>query len=101
MNYSSLVSKPALVKLEVAKNYRSWAKDIEMVMLRMEAWDLVIQEPPAEAQRDEAWKEKNIWARSEIHLWCSPDQQDLIYNTTTAYESWKILKDQYSTMLQL
>jgi len=56
MNYSSLVSKPTPVKLEGAKNYRSWAKDMEMVMLRMKAWDLVTQEPPAEAQRDEAWK---------------------------------------------
>jgi len=70
-------------------------------MLRMKAWDLVTQEPPAEAQRDEAWKEKNIWARSEIHLWYSPDQQDLIHDTTTAYESWKILKDQYSTKSDL
>jgi len=60
MNYSSLVSKPTPVKLEGAKNYRSWAKDMEMVMLRMKVWDLVTQEPPAEVQRDEAWKEKNI-----------------------------------------
>jgi len=51
-NYSSLVSKPTPVKLEGAKNYRSWAKDMEMVMLRMKAWELVTQEPPVEAQRD-------------------------------------------------
>jgi len=41
MNYSSLVSKPTPVKLEEAKNYCSWAKDMEMVILRMKAWDLV------------------------------------------------------------
>ena len=65
-------------------------------MLRMKAWTLVTQEHPAEEDRTEAWLEKDIWARSEIHLWCSPDKQDLIHDTTTAYESWKILKDQYS-----
>ena len=95
-NYATLVSKPTPVKLEVARNYRSWAKDMEMVMLRMKAWNLVTQEPPAEEDRTDLWLEKDIWARSEIHLWCSPDQQDLIHNTTTTYESWKILKDQYS-----
>lgn len=100
-NYSSLVSKPTPVKLEGAKNYRSWAKDMEMVMLRMKAWHQVTHEPPAVAARDDAWLERDIWARSEIHLWCSPDQQDLIHDTSTAYESWKILKDQYSTKSDL
>ena len=100
-NYSTLVSKPTPVKLEGASNYRSWAKDMEMVMLRMKAWTLVTREPPAVDARDDAWLEKDIWARSEIHLWCSPDQQDLIHDSTTAYESWKILKDQYSTRSEL
>ena len=100
-NYSSLVSKPTPVKLEGAKNYRSWAKDMEMVMLRMKAWHQVTNEPPPEANRDDAWLERDVWARSEIDLWCSPDQQDLIHDTTTAYENWKILKDQYSTKSDL
>ena len=100
-NYSTLVSKPTPVKLEGASNYRSWAKDMEMVMLRMKASTLVTREPPAVDDRDDAWLEKDIWARSEIHLWCSPDQQDLIHDSTTAYESWKILKDQYSTRSEL
>ena len=101
LNYSTLVSKPTPVKLEGASNYRSWAKDMEMVMLRMKAWTLVTREPPAVDDRDDAWLEKDIWARSEIHLWCSPHQQDLIHDTTTTYESWKILKDQYSTRSEL
>ena len=101
IRYTTLVSKPTPVKLDGARNYRSWAKGMEMVILRVKAWTLVTQEPPAVADRTEAWLEKDIWARSEIHLWSSPDQQDLIHDTTTAYESWKILKDQYSTKSDL
>ena len=70
-------------------------------MLRMKAWHQVTHEPPAEAARDDAWLKRDSWARSEIYLWCSPDQQDLIHDTSTAYESWKILKDQYSTKSDL
>ena len=39
-NYSSLVSKPTSVKLEGARNYRSWAKDMEIFILRMKIWHL-------------------------------------------------------------
>lgn len=33
----SIVSKPMPDKLEGAKNYRSWTKDMEIVMLQMKA----------------------------------------------------------------
>ena len=89
------------VKIEGTKNYRTWAKDMEILMLRMKAWTLVTQEPPAKADRDEAWLEMDVWAQSEIHLWCSPNQQDLIHDSCTAYESWKTLRDQYSTRSDL
>ena len=53
-NYSMLVSKPTPVQLGDTSNYRSWAKDIEMVILRMNAWTVVIREPPAVDDRDDA-----------------------------------------------
>lgn len=35
---SSLVSKPSPTKLSGMGNYRTWAKDLEMVLIRMGCW---------------------------------------------------------------
>lgn len=95
-NYSALVAKPHVIKLSGASNYRTWSKDLEMVLIRMGCWEVTTEALPAAANRDDEWKKKNNWARSEIHLGCNPDQQELILDSETAFDSWKILKDEYA-----
>lgn len=95
-NYSSLVAKPHLIKLSGAANYRTWSKDMEMILIRMGCWELISEPVPAQNLRTVDWKKKNNWARSEIHLGCAPDQQELILDLENAYNSWKILKDEYA-----
>ena len=93
---ASFVTRHAPPKLDGASNYRRWAKNMEMVLLRMKAWELTTQPLPPEAERTEAWKRKNNLARSDIHLNCTPEQQDLIEDATTTYDSWKILRHEYN-----
>ena len=95
-NMASLVPQHTLPKLDGASNYRRWARDMEMILVRMDAWHLVSHPPPPALERDAAWTRKNDWARSEIHLSCSPEQQDLIEDSTTAYDSWTILHHEYN-----
>lgn len=63
-----------------------------MILLGMKAWELATQSLPAEEDRTEAWKGRNNRARSEIHLNCNLEQQDLIEDSNTTYDSWKILQ---------
>ena len=70
-NYSTVVSKPTPIKRKGGSTCRSGAQDIEMVILQMKAWILVTREPSAVDTHYDEWVEKDIWARSEIHLWCS------------------------------
>ncbi|MCW2783452.1 MAG: RNA-dependent polymerase [Marmoricola sp.] len=95
-NFSSLVAKPHLIKLTGEANYRTWAKDIEMVLIRMGCWEVTTEALPVVANRTGDWKKKDNWARSEIHLACSPDQQELILDSETAHASWEILKNEYA-----
>ncbi|RPB23957.1 hypothetical protein L211DRAFT_197828 [Terfezia boudieri ATCC MYA-4762] len=89
--------RPSPPKLVGASNYRTWAKDMEMILLRVPgAWKVTTEDPPEEEELTPDWHQKNDFARSEIHLACSPERQELIIDSETAYESWKILKDKYS-----
>lgn len=67
-------SKVTPNKLAGSSNYRTWAKDMELSSFVWVAgmW------PSLNPQRTPEWKANNNWARSEIHLWCNPDQQDHI-----------------------
>ena len=55
-NIASFVTSHAPPKLDGASNYRRWVKNMEMVLLRMKAWELTTQPLPPEAERNEAWK---------------------------------------------
>ena len=99
-NMASLVPQHTLPKLDGASNYRRSARDMEMILVRMDAWHLVSHPPPPALERDAAWTRKNDWARSEIHLSCSPEQQDLIEDSTTAYDSWTILHHEYNHTIE-
>ena len=90
-------SKASPNKLTGAGNCRTWAKDMELILVRMGCWEVAINEPPPEADRAAEWTANNNWARSEIHLWCSPDQQDYIIDSELAYDSWKILATQHNS----
>ena len=94
-NMASLVPWHTLPKLDGASNYRRWARDMEMILVRMDAWHLVSQPSLHAPERDAAWTWKNNWARSEIHFGCSPEQQDVIEDSTTGYDSWTILHHEY------
>lgn len=61
-------SKASTNKLTGAGNYWTWAKDMELILVRIGCWDVTIKEPPPEAERDAEWTANNNWARSEIHL---------------------------------
>lgn len=39
-------SKASPNKLTGAGNYRTWAKDMELILVQMGCWDVTIQEPP-------------------------------------------------------
>lgn len=98
---SSLVSKPSPTKLSGMANYRTWSKDLEMILIRMGCWEVTTDEPPDKEVRTRKWKRLNNWARSEIHLTCQPDQQELIHDSETAYESWRTLKMRYARPSEL
>ena len=51
---------------------------------------------PDDANRTDVWNRKNDWVRSEIHLNCNLEQQDLIEDSTTAYDLWRILRHEYN-----
>lgn len=71
-------SKATPNKLAGASNYRTWAKDMELILVRMGCWGVTILEPPPPDERTPEWKANNNWARSKMHLWCNSDQQDHI-----------------------
>ena len=61
-----------------------------MILLRIPGACKVTIDPfPDEAGKTDDCKQKN---RSEIHLACAPERQELILDSETAYDSWKILK---------
>jgi len=92
-NFTSLVGK--ITKLKGGSNYRTWAKDMEMCLLRDKCWDVVTSVLPAEQARTEEWKTKDNWARGEIHLCCEADVQDIIIDSEHAHESWTLLQNEY------
>jgi len=91
-DFTSLVGK--ITKLKGPSNYRTWAKDMEMCLLRNRCWDLVTAAVPEE--RTNEWKMKDNWARGEIHLCCEADVQDIIIDSEHAHDSWTLLKAEYS-----
>lgn len=80
-------SKASPNKLTGSNNYRMWAKDMELILVRMGCWEVTINKPPAPAARTSEWINNNNWARSEIHLWCSPKQQDHIIDSDLGCDS--------------
>lgn len=94
-------SKASPNKLTGTANYRTWAKDMELILVGMGCWDVTVKPPPAEEARDAEWTANNNWARSEIHLWCSPEQQQYIIDSELAYDSWKILAAQHNSRSEL
>ncbi|MCU1500499.1 MAG: uncharacterized protein JWM47_4452, partial [Acidimicrobiales bacterium] len=98
---ATLAGKSNITKLTGSDNYRTWAKDIEMVLLRMNCWEVTSEEPPEEENRTATWIKKNNWARSEIHLACTPEQQEIILDATTAYEQFQLLKNTHATKSEL
>lgn len=53
-NIASVVTRDAQPKLDEACNYRRWANNMAMVLLRMKAWELTMQPLPPKAERNEA-----------------------------------------------
>ena len=93
-DFTSLVSN--ITKLKGPSNYRTWAKDMEMCLLRNRCWEIVTSALPEGEARTNEWKRKDNWARGEIHLCCEADVQDIIIDSEDAYESWSLLKAEYS-----
>ena len=89
-------SKASPTKLTGTRNYRTWAKDLELILVRMGCWEVTKNPPPPEAERTVEWTANNNWARSEIHLWCSPEQQQYIIDSELAFDSWNILASQHN-----
>lgn len=81
-SFTSLVGK-----LNSHKNYRTWAKDMEVCLIRNACWTVVTSAVPAEEDRNEAWLVKAYWARGEIHLSCEADIQDIILDSKHAPDS--------------
>ena len=92
-DFTSLVRK--ITKLKGGSNYRTWAKDMKMYLLRNKCWDMVTSVLPAEGARTDEWKTKDNWARGEIHLCCEADVQDIINDSEHAHESWTLLQNKY------
>ena len=46
-NVPLFITRHAPPKLEEASNYRRWANDVEMILWRMKAWELIKQPLPA------------------------------------------------------
>ena len=80
-------SKTSPNKLTGSSNYRTWAKDMELILVCIGCWEVTMNKPPALAARTSEWINNNNWARSEIHLWYSPEQQDHIIDSDLAYDS--------------
>jgi len=70
-----------------ASNYRTWAKDMEMCLLRNRCWTVVTSSVPEDESQREEWETKDNWARGEIHLCCEADVQDIIIDSEHAYDS--------------
>ena len=94
-------SKASPTKLTGTGNYRTWAKDLELILVRMGCWEVTKNPPPPEAERTANWTANNNWARSEIHLWCSPEQQQYIIDSELAFDSWNILASQHNSKSEL
>ena len=94
-------SKASPTKLTGTGNYRTWAKDLELILVRMGCWEVTKNPPPPEAERTVEWTANNNWARSEIHLWCSPEQQQYIIDSELAFDSWNILASQHNSKSEL
>ena len=92
LSFTSLVGK--ITKLKGAQNYRTWAKDIELCLLRNRCWEVVSSAIP-EAP-DDSWQVKDNWARGEIHLCCEAEVQDIIIDSKHAHDSWTLLKSEFS-----
>jgi len=91
--FTSLVGK--ITKLKVGSNYWTWAKDMEICLLRNKCWDVVTSAMPTEETRTEESKTKDNWARGEIHLCCKADVQDNIIDSEHAHDAWTILQKEY------
>jgi len=98
-DFTSLVGK--ITKLKEGSNYRIWAKNMEMCLLRNKCWDMVTSALPAEQARTEEWKTKDNWARGEMHLYCEADVQDIIIDSEHAHESWILLQNKYCKKSEL
>lgn len=92
-SFTSLVGK--ITKLQGSANYRTWAKDIEMCLLRNQCWSIVTTAVPEVAEQTDLWKIKDNWARGEIHLCCDSEVQDIILDSEHAHDSWSRLKAEY------
>ena len=57
---------------------------------------MTIEPPPVVADRSEVWNRRNDCVRSEIHLNCIPEWQDLIEDSVPAYDYWRILCYEYN-----
>lgn len=72
---------------------RTWAKDMEMCLLRNQCWTVVT--PPVPPEPNDVWLLRDNWARGEIHLCCEAEVQDVIIDSKHAHDSWTILKSEF------
>ena len=91
LNFTSLVGK--ITKLKGNQNYRTWAKDIELCLLRNRCWEVVFS--PVPEAPDDSWQAKDNWARGGIHLCCEAEVQDIIIDSIHAHDSWNLLKSEF------
>lgn len=92
-NSSAARSVPKLTE----RNYKTWARDMEFVLKRLDVWELISNPVPHPKERSHYWDEKNLLAISKIHLTCEPEQQNIIACYSIARDAWDALKLTYNT----
>lgn len=76
-------------------NYFVWKRKAECVLIRDDTWCVIRDNIPQ--QPDDKWLRKNESARASIFLMIGDDLFNIIDETTTAKEAWRLLKEKFET----
>lgn len=75
------------------ENYQVWKYRIEMLLIKEDLWDVVIDEPPTEAAQLTKWMKRDGKARAIMGLMVEDAQLVHIKAKRTAKDTWQALKD--------
>lgn len=75
-------------------NYFTWKYQIELVLIKEDLWDVVVEEQPESSERVAArWNKRDARARATIGLSVEKGQLVHIRDKRTAMETWNALKN--------